>query len=606
VKTIILICSLLVSLHLQAQIAFALLTDLHVSPGDANDRALSKIIHEINESGIPVVIITGDITNQGSNAELANVKEQLDKLTKPYYIIPGNHETTWSESACKEYFRLFGNDRFCFKTGNLLFVGFDTGPYMKMGDGHVKQEDLIWLEQTLSKEHTENLKVYSFAHYPLSEGELGNWREVVNILKTKNCVVSFCGHGHAYKELTFGNLKGIMLRSMFLKDTVTAGYSLIKLMPDSVFVYEKILNEPQQRRFAFATGESSNLPAIPDKEEKQVLPPNVMLTLFYQDNASVFTGVASDKERIFFGNSLGEIKAVSKQTAKCVWSFPTGYSLYSTPCYSDGKVIFPAVNNHIYALNANDGTIEWEIRGTAPFVADGLVHDGKIYQGGYKKFYKIDIATGTVEWCFDSIKNYCQAQPVYANGKTVFGAWDTNLYCLDSSTGQLQWKWNNGKEQNLFSPANGIPVFHDEKVFIVAPDRYMTAINLSDGKEVWRSNKYQVRESQGISEDGKTVYAKLMDGNLLAVSAEGDAYNPLWTVDSDLGYEHAPCPVLEYKGVIYLGSRNGMVVAVDAKTHRVIWRYKCGNSGINRFYADAGGTIYFTLIEGKIFKLEVR
>jgi len=601
---IIIICSLLTGWTLRAQTEFALLTDLHVSPNDANDRALTKIINEINEANVPFVIITGDITNQGSNAELAHVKRQFDRFAMPWYIIPGNHETTWSESAGKEYFRLFGNDRFCFKKGNLLFIGFDTGPYMKMGDGHVKREDVVWLQQTLSKEKDKDLKIYAFAHYPLTD-DLGNWREVVNILKMNDCIVSFCGHGHAYREMTFGNLKGIMVRSTFLRDTVTAGYSLVKLTPDSVFVDEKIVGKPSKRRFAFATNESSKLSPIAYTEEKQTLPPNVALTLFYQDSASIFTGVTADKKRIFWGNSLGEIKAVSKQTAKPLWHFSTGYSLYSTPDYADEKVLFPAVNNHIYALNATTGKVEWDVADTLPFVADGLVRNGKLYQGGNRKFYKIDIATGNVEWRFDSIKSYCQAQPACSDGKTVFGSWDTNLYCLDSYNGQLQWKWNNGKRQDLFSPANCVPVIHAGKVIIVAPDRYMTAVNLSDGKAVWRSNNCQVRESQGSSEDGKTVYAKLMDGSLAAVSAESDNYALLWTVDAGLGYEHAPCPIVEHRGIVYLGSRNGVVVAINAKTHQVLWRYKCGNSEVNRFFIDTDGTIYFTLIEGKIYRLKV-
>ena len=68
------ICGLIIGLQLHAQTEFALLTDLHVSPGNANERALVKIIDEINAAKVPFVIITGDLTNQGSNEELALVK----------------------------------------------------------------------------------------------------------------------------------------------------------------------------------------------------------------------------------------------------------------------------------------------------------------------------------------------------------------------------------------------------------------------------------------------------------------------------------------------------------------------------------------------------
>lgn len=42
---------------------------------------------------------------------------------------PGNHETTWSESACTTFGRLFGNDgRLAFRAGGYLFVGFTAAP----------------------------------------------------------------------------------------------------------------------------------------------------------------------------------------------------------------------------------------------------------------------------------------------------------------------------------------------------------------------------------------------------------------------------------------------------------------------------------------------
>jgi outer membrane protein assembly factor BamB/predicted phosphohydrolase len=597
-------CGLMVSLFMQAQTKFAILTDLHVSPGNANERALSRIIDEINASDIPFVIITGDITNQGSNAELANDKRLFDRFRKPYYLISGNHETTWSQSAIREYYRLFGSDRFFFKHDNLLFVGYNTGPYMKMGDGHVKHEDLLWLDSILTKESVKGTCLLAFAHYPLIENDMGNAREVVSVLKKHNAVVSFCGHGHAYKEMAFGNLKGIMARSTFLgQDTVTAGYTVVQVTPDSLFVNEKKVGEEKKRRFAFSMDASSKMsePQEGFAKEQFTQPDNVSLVC--QDKASVFTGVAVDKNALYFGNSLGEIKALSKKNRKVLWNVSVGYSLYANSVCANGLVIVPTADGELRALSAKNGREVWTVKADGPFVADGCVVGGKLYQGGYKAFYCIDVATGKVDWKFTDINNYCQARPVIVDGTVLFGAWDTNLYCLDRQTGALIWKWNNGKAQNLYSPANCVPAVHDGKVIIVAPDRYMTALDLTTGKQLWRSNQYTVRESQGISADGKTVYAKLMNGQLLAVSSESSEYKPLWTVDAGLGYEHAPCPILEHNGVVYLGSRNGVVVAVDAVSRKVLWSFKGGNSEVNLFSCDVQGNVYFSLIEGKIYKI---
>lgn len=602
-KILLLYCCLLLVCPFKAQTEFALLTDLHVSPGNANERALARIIHEINASKVPFVIITGDLTNQGSNAELLNVKRMFGRFTIPYYVLPGNHETTWSESAVKEYFKLFGKDRVAFRYNQFFFIGFDTGPYMKMGDGIVKQEDIRWIDRTLT--HVPpGVKIVSFCHYPFTVDDLGNGPEVVSMLKKHHTSVAFCGHGHQYKNMLFGRFHDIMVRSTFLSGDSVAGYSFVRLTNDSVFVNEKLVGGIQRRRYAFALNNNDTIAPKWSHDSIASFPHGVRLSLVYRDTASIFTGVALDKKSFYFGNSLGEIKAIAKKDGQATWTYLTGRSLYSTPVYADNKLLVPATNDTLYAFSTLHGTKLWQVPGNVPFVADGVVVRGKWYQGGYKKFYKIDIATGAVDWCFSGLNSYCQARPAIADDKVVFGAWDGYLYCLNNRNGKLIWKWNDGKTQELYSPANCVPIINNNHVVIVAPDRYMTSISFVNGSTLWRSNALPVRESQGVSQNGKTIFAKLMDGRLLAVSSETPTFQPLWVIDAGLGYEHAPCPIIEYRGVVYLGSRHGVVVAIDARSHKVLWHAHCGNSEVNQFTIDkTASAIYFSLVEGEIYKI---
>ncbi len=62
---------------------FIVLTDLHVVSGNANDSTLRLIVSEINRSNAKYVFVTGDLTNQGSDVELQNVKQILDRLAIP-------------------------------------------------------------------------------------------------------------------------------------------------------------------------------------------------------------------------------------------------------------------------------------------------------------------------------------------------------------------------------------------------------------------------------------------------------------------------------------------------------------------------------------------
>ena len=67
----------------------AILSDIHVTPGNANEGKLKEAVAEINGTDVDAVIVSGDLTNEGSDVQLRNVKSILDGITKPLYVIPG-------------------------------------------------------------------------------------------------------------------------------------------------------------------------------------------------------------------------------------------------------------------------------------------------------------------------------------------------------------------------------------------------------------------------------------------------------------------------------------------------------------------------------------
>ncbi|MGI9412272.1 MAG: metallophosphoesterase, partial [Hyphomicrobiales bacterium] len=79
----------------------AQLTDPHIKRGRRTaygrvDTAslFEAAIDHVNRltPGIDAAIVTGDLTDTGSAEEYAEVRPILDRLTCPYFVIPGNHD----------------------------------------------------------------------------------------------------------------------------------------------------------------------------------------------------------------------------------------------------------------------------------------------------------------------------------------------------------------------------------------------------------------------------------------------------------------------------------------------------------------------------------
>jgi outer membrane protein assembly factor BamB len=240
-------------------------------------------------------------------------------------------------------------------------------------------------------------------------------------------------------------------------------------------------------------------------------------------------------------------------------------------------------------------------------LAEGIIEGDNVYiGGGDKSFYKIDIKRGKIIWLYSGIQGLVQGKPALSENSVVFGAWDKYLYCLDKGSGLLKWKWDNGKPQVLYSPGNIYPVISGNRVFIVAPDRYMTAIDLNTGKEIWRTNRHAVRESMGVSPDGSMIYAKLMSDTVIAVSASGISPKTIWSANGGFGYEHTPCPLTATDKMVIATTRTGVIVGIDPKTSRIITKFKAGNSAVNKVVYDKGQTFWFTLMEGKIIGIKIK
>lgn len=594
------------AMALQAQ-RFAVFSDIHVTPGNANDKALREAVAEVNRGEYDAVIVNGDLTNEGSDEQIANVNNILRGVRFPLYVLPGNHENNWSQSATKTFIDTFGGDRFVFEIDSLVVVGINCGPFMKMGDGHIKQEDLHWLRHTLNARVTPGKRVLSLNHYPLQE-DLDNYQDYLAILADYPVIGHINGHYHRWRRYDAGDIECAMIRALDMGNG-DYGYSIVEVSPEWTHIYNKTVGRKPESRYAFANRTRHQPLKLNSGDTAVTAPRGYRVDRVWADSASVFTRLGFDKDNVYFANSLGQVKAVKKNNGSLRWStnVPDGASVFSRPVSLGNNRLAVPYASGIAIVDVRNGKIIKDFKSKeGPYVADGtLTPDGKGYiQGGYKRIERRNPSNGKLVWEYDSLFNYAQAAPAIDGDDLVFGSWDTNLRCLSLKDGRLKWVWNNGKTANMLGPGNVVPVLTDDKVIIVAPDRYMTALDRRTGRQLWRDNSHRYREALGHSADKTRAYAKTMDGELVAVDATSPDFRELWTVDMGLGYEHAPCIVAEQDGVVYAGSRRGIVTAVDPRTQKVLWNLPLGKSEINGIDIDPEtGDVFVSLIEGTVYRI---
>ena len=194
------------------------------------------------------------------------------------------------------------------------------------------------------------------------------------------------------------------------------------------------------------------------------------------------------------------------------------------------------------------------------------------------------------------------------DGVLFFGSWGNEFYALDIESGKSRWIWNNGYTNRMLSPAQVWPVITHSRVYLASPDRYMTVLDEKTGNVIWRHNDLdnRVRESIGVSEDGNTVYAKTMDGQILAIDATVPERKIKWiSSGEDMGYELAPTAVVEKNGVVYAPTDKGLIFAYRASDGSFLWKYRISTGLINMILPTDNGELYVSAMDGKLVKLKL-
>lgn len=196
----------------QLSFKFAHVSDTHIGSHNSEED-LIRTVHSINnDSTLKFVIISGDITDFGTDSAFQVAKTILDSLNKPWYIIPGNHDANWSESGTNSFKKIFGSETFKFEYGGYLFLGTVCGPNMRMSPGQVSRENIVWLDSTLDHLKNKNNPIIYVNHYP-QDSSLNNWFDIMDLLKTRNTELILCGHGHHNHIFNFEGIPGVMGRS---------------------------------------------------------------------------------------------------------------------------------------------------------------------------------------------------------------------------------------------------------------------------------------------------------------------------------------------------------------------------------------------------------
>ena len=245
----------------------------------------------------------------------------------------------------------------------------------------------------------------------------------------------------------------------------------------------------------------------------------------------------------------------------------------------------------------------------------GVAHAGAYGVEGPRAFHRI-------KWTFPT-GDRIVSSPVHADGVIYFGGDDGNVYAVDEADGHQLWKRKTG------GPVAATPAIAGEMLYVGSYDGKFYALDRRSGAPRWKfvtggERRFEAKGLHGMQPKNQTiadpydVYLSspvVVDGIVYFGSGDGSVY-ALDATTGDLKWKYQTGDVVHASpayadGVVYFGSWDSYFYAVDARTGTLKWRFHGGEDplihnqvGFQSSAAVVNGVVYTGCRDSKLYAID--
>lgn len=179
------------------------LSDLHF--GHHDDVVAEALLAELKESGVDLLVVSGDFTQLGSTAEFAEARSWLDRVGLPLLAVPGNHDVP-AVNLLRRFATPYGlfrrhialdTEPFLESSG-IAFAGINTARRWRLelnwSHGSIARRQLRELERRFSAASPDAVRVV-VAHHPLLQPETPGEKQMRSVDRADLALETFARLG---------------------------------------------------------------------------------------------------------------------------------------------------------------------------------------------------------------------------------------------------------------------------------------------------------------------------------------------------------------------------------------------------------------------------
>ncbi|XHH10519.1 MAG: PQQ-binding-like beta-propeller repeat protein [Candidatus Bathyarchaeia archaeon] len=314
-------------------------------------------------------------------------------------------------------------------------------------------------------------------------------------------------------------------------------------------------------------------------------PPTLEWKTFTPGAGRVGIGITYGDGKIFPGSFQDQQIAIDAKTGEVLWTTFTKSAMIFFGSYANGKFVRGGSDdNTMYCFDADTGEVLWTyVADTSGYFCSGTaIGYGMVYspnKDGY--IYAISLADGKLVWRYKGPGTMLfPGMPTVADGKVYVTSGQNARYgdesgssqfaCLDAFTGQPIWTL----PIEAYAPRESVAIAYGYLYLI--PGEVTEAVDSTSGCEYAVDGQIWAIASNGFEPETGSWSMFRHDADRSSIGENGPANLSLaWKFTTNGAVMSSPSVV---NGIVYFGSQDHNIYAVNAKSGFLIWNFTTNNT----------------------------
>jgi outer membrane protein assembly factor BamB len=340
-------------------------------------------------------------------------------------------------------------------------------------------------------------------------------------------------------------------------------------------------------------------------------PPILAWTTYVPGGGRVGSGITYGDGKLFPGSFQDQQIAIDAKTGEVLWTTFTKSAMIFFGSYADGKFIRGGTDdNTMYCFDADTGKVLWTYAAETSgyFCCGTAVGYGMVYSPNKDgHIYAINIETGKLVWRYKGPGTMIfPGMPTVADGKVYVTSGQNASYgdesgssefvCLDAFTGKAIWTL----PIEAYAPRESVAIAYGYLYLI--PGEVTEAVDSTSGDEYELMGHIWAFASTSNPESEKSSWNMFHhDAGRSSIGERGPANLSLvWSFPTGGAVMSSPSIV---NGIVYFGSQDHNIYAVDAKHGNKIWSFTTNNT-VESSVAVVSGKVVTGAEDGYVYCLD--